>query len=57
MIIVKLLTDRSTGKKHKHKAHKGNRPVMKTAHSKANIVGELAKCIGRMKSQLWASVA
>ena len=53
----KMLSDRATGKKHKHKDNKGNKSVMQTPGKQVTIVSKLAMCVARLKAQSCASAA
>ena len=54
---IKILSDRATGKKHKHKVNKGNKSVIQTTDKQVTIVSELANCVTRLKAQMCASAA
>ena len=54
---IKILSDRATGKMHKHKVKKGNKSVMQTPDKQVTIVSKLAMCVARLKAQSCASAA
>ena len=54
---IKILSDRATGKKHKHKVNKGNKSAMQTPDKQVTIMSKLAMCVARLKAQMCASAA
>ena len=57
MVIIKILSDHATGKKHEHKVNKGIKSVMQTTYKQVTIMSELAMCVARLKAQSCASAA
>ena len=56
-LFIKILTNRATGKRYKHKVKIDNKSVLQITHNQVNIVIDLGKYTMKMKSQLCALAA
>ena len=56
-VIIKILTNQATGKRHDYKTKTDNKSVLQEKYEQVNEVSDLGKVMIKIKSQIYDSLA